>query len=92
MYSFVSENHILPRKSGNYIYYATTNENPIPYEHTVRKGDVYYEYKFISYEECLEFCNQVRLSKGMPIIIDEDPEGVVTDLNFEEMEEDEMIN
>ena len=28
--SLVSDKQISPRKSGNYIYYATTNENPIP--------------------------------------------------------------
>jgi hypothetical protein len=90
LYSLVSDKQILPRKNGDYVYYATTNENPIPYEHTVRKGDVYYEYKFISYEECLEFCNQVRVSKGMPILIDEVQEGVDDDWVLEEMEDEEI--
>ena len=90
LYSLVSDKQILPRKNGDYVYYATTNENPIPYEHTVRKGDVNYEYKFISWEECLTFCNQVRTAKGMPILKDEDYGGVAYDITFEEMEDEEI--
>lgn len=87
LYSLVSDKQIFPRKNGVYVYYATTNEDPSPSEHTVEKGEVNYVYKFISWEECLEFCNQIRIANGMQILKDEDFGGVDNEITFEEDDE-----
>jgi len=66
LYSLTSDQKIIPNPNGEYVFWGTTNENPTPYEYKLKKGYTNYVYKFITYNECAEFCNQVRKHKGMP--------------------------
>jgi hypothetical protein len=68
LYSMVSGQEIKPNSNGDYIFWGTTNEDPRPTTYSVKKGKSLTVYKFISYEECALFCNNIRSSKNMTLI------------------------
>ena len=68
LFSLTSDKEIRPNINGLYVYWGTTNESPSPKEYSLRKGEKNYVYKFISYIECIEFCNVVRSNKKMPLL------------------------
>jgi len=68
LYSLTSDQQITPNANGEFIFWGTTNENPSPFEYKLKRGSTNYVYKFITYNECVEFCNQVRKNKGLPLL------------------------
>jgi hypothetical protein len=68
LFCLTTDREIKPNNQGIYEFWGTTNEDPQPRKYSLRKGETYTVYKFISYDECLTFCNQVRKSKGMDLI------------------------
>ena len=68
LFSLTSDKEIKPNINGLYVYWGTTNESPSPKEYSLKKGEKNYVYKFISYDECIQFCNVVRANKKMPLL------------------------
>ena len=68
LYSLSSDEEIKPNSSGKYEFWGTTNENPQPIQYSLMKGNTLYVYKFISYSECLNSCNEIRKSKGLALL------------------------
>ncbi len=68
LYSLTSDKQILPNGSGEFIFWGTTNEKPEPTEYKLTKGQTKYVYKFIDYQECILFCNEIRKGKGMQLL------------------------
>ena len=68
LYSLASDIQISPNNSGEYIFWGTTNEDPSPKECKLLKGQVNTIYKFVDYQECVNFCNGVRKNKGMQLL------------------------
>jgi hypothetical protein len=68
LYSLTSDILISPNNLGEYIFWGTTNEDPSPKEYKLLKGQMNTIYKFIDYQECVNFCNEVRKSKGMQLL------------------------
>lgn len=68
LYSLTSDQEIKPNSSGKYDFWGTTNENPVPKEYSLPKGSKLNVYKFISYDECLKFSNEIRQKKGLTLI------------------------
>ncbi len=68
LYSLTSDQEIKPNSSGKYNFWGTTNENPVPKEYSLIKGNTLYVYKFISYDECVKLCNEIRQRNGMQLL------------------------
>ena len=68
LYSLTSDQEIKPNSSGKYDFWGTTNENPVPKQYSLPKGSKLNVYKFISYDECLKFSNEIRQKKGLTLI------------------------
>ncbi len=68
LHSLTSDIEILPNSSGEYVFWGTTNENPVPKEYKMKVGTFEMVYKFIDYQECLLFCNEVRKAKGLNLL------------------------
>lgn len=68
LYSFISDEVIIPNSDGEYVFYGTTNEDPTPHQYKLKIGETKAVYKFVSYDECIDFCNQIRKSKGQSLI------------------------
>jgi len=68
LYSLNSDEPILPNENGDYFFWATTNEDPTPKQVSLKKGKSLGVYKFITYNECVQFCNSIRKSKGIKLI------------------------
>ena len=68
LYSLTSDQEIKPNSSGKYDFWGTTNENPLPKQYSLPKGSKLNVYKFISYDECLKFSNEIRQKKGLTLI------------------------
>ena len=68
LYSLTSDQEIKPNSSGKYDFWGTTNENPVPKEYLLSKGNTLYVYKFISYDECMKFSNVIRQQNGMQLL------------------------
>jgi uncharacterized protein (TIGR02145 family) len=68
LYSLTSDLEIKADSNGDYVFWGTTNESPSPTKYSLRKGGSMTVYKFITYDECVEFCNSVRKSKGLGLL------------------------
>lgn len=68
LYSLTSDTQILPNTLGEYVLWGATNENPVPTEYKISKGQVKYVYKFLDKQECVQFCNEIRKSKGLQLL------------------------
>jgi hypothetical protein len=68
LYSLTSDLEIKPDSNGDYVFWGTTNESPSPTKYSLKKGSSLTVYKFITYDECVEFCNGVRKSKGLGLL------------------------
>ena len=68
LYSLTSDLEIKADSNGDYVFWGTTNESPSPTKYSLKKGRSLTVYKFITYDECVEFCNGVRKSKGLGLL------------------------
>jgi hypothetical protein len=68
LFSLTSGKEIKPDMNGRYFFWYATNENPVPTEGSLLKGQVNTVYKFINYNECFDFCNMVRKNKNLPLL------------------------
>lgn len=68
LYSLTSDLEIKADSNGDYVFWGTTNESPSPTKYSLKKGRSLTVYKFITYDECVEFCNGIRKSRGLELL------------------------